>query len=279
VLHRKRPEKLSLNGLVNVRAYEDERWLSLFDELGSYSYDHHIFNSRQQPEVYRKGWEWTQTIYGLEQLDMVRPEHTAIGVGAGRECVIYWLADRLARVVATDLYGNEKWSAAGGVEADAAVMENPQAFCPRSVRLDSLEFRVMDGTDLSPFHDNTFDIAWSLSSIEHFGGHERAADAVREMARVVRPGGVVVIATEFLLLDDQIHPEFFNRNEIDQYIVSASPHLELVEPINWSMPPVDYLIDSVVAWDKIDRTRRHVVINDGENQWTSILLFFRNIER
>ncbi len=279
MLHRRRPKKISLNGLVNVTAYEDERWLSLFDELGSYSYDHHIFNSRQQPEVYRKGWEWTQTIYGLEQLDMVRPDHTAIGIGAGRECVIYWLADRLARVVATDLYGNEKWSAAGGVEADAAVMENPQAFCPRSVRLDSLEFRVMDGTDLSPFDDDTFDIAWSLSSIEHFGGHERAADAVREMARVVRPGGVVVVATEFLLLDDQVHPEFFNRNEIEQYIVSASPHLELVEPINWSLPPVDYLIDSVVAWDKIDRTRRHVVINDGENQWTSILLFFRNMQR
>jgi SAM-dependent methyltransferase len=279
VLHRGRPKKLSLSGLVNVTAYEDERWLSLFDELGSYSYDRHIFNARQQPEVYRKGWEWTQTIYGLEQLDMVRPDHTAIGIGAGRECVIYWLADRLARVVATDLYGNEKWSAAGGVEADAAVMENPQAFCPRSVRLDSLEFRVIDGTDLSPFHDNTFDIAWSLSSIEHFGGHERAADAVREMARVVRPGGVVVVATEFLLLNDQVHPEFFNKNEIDQYIVSASPHLELVEPINWSLPPVDYLIDSVVAWDKIDRTRRHVVINDGENQWTSVLLFFRNIQR
>ena len=279
MLHRRRPKKLHLNGLVNVTAYEDERWLSLFDELGSYSYDHHIFNSRQQPEVYRKGWEWTQTIYGLEQLDMIRPGHTAIGIGAGRECVIYWLVDRLARVVATDLYGNEKWSGAGGVEANPAVMENPQAFCPRSVRLDSLEFRIMDGTDLSRFQDNTFDIAWSLSSIEHFGGHERAADAVREMARVVRPGGVVVVATEFLLLDDQVHPEFFNRNEINQYIVSASPHLELVEPINWSLPPVDYLIDSVVAWDKIDRTRRHVVINDGENQWTSVLLFFRKIQR
>jgi len=274
---RRSPDKLGLNGLVNVAAYEDTDWLALFDELGSYSYENHIFGARQHPNIYRKGWEWTQTVYGLKKLGMIRPEFSAIGVGAGRECVIFWLADRLSKVVATDLYGNEEWSTTGGAEADAAVMADPQKFCPRPVRLESTEFRIMDGTDLSYYPDATFDIGWSLSSIEHFGSHERAAEAVREMARVVKPGGIVVIATEFLLLEEQTHPEYFNRAEIETYVVNASPSLELVEPVDWTLPPTDYLIDSIVAFTKVDRIRRHVVLNDGDNQWTSILCFFRRV--
>ena len=277
MIRRLRSQNLGLNGLVNVQAYEDQQWMEFFDDLSTYSYDSHIFQSRKQPDVYRKGWEWTQTIYGLEKLGMIQPGHSAIGVGAGRECVIFWLADRLKRVIATDLYGNEKWSSEGGAEANAAVLEDPQAFCPRKIRLESLEFRTMDGTDLSFYPDNEFDIAWSLSSIEHFGSHERAADAVREMARVVRPGGVVAVATEFLLLEEQTHEEYFNKGEIIKYVVEATPHLELIERISWDLPPQEYLIDSIVAFTKVDRLRRHIVLNDGDVQWTSILLFFRKV--
>jgi hypothetical protein len=114
-----------------------------------------------------------------------------------------------------------------------------------------------------------------LSSIEHFGSHSRAGDAVREMARVVRPGGVLAIATEYLLLGDQSHPEYFNRQEIEEHLLHASPLLELIEPVDWSLPPPEYLIDSIVVPQGVDRTRRHVVLNDGQVQWTSILAFFR----
>jgi SAM-dependent methyltransferase len=266
---------IGLNGLTNVAAYGDPDWYRLYEELGTYSYEAHIFDNKTPPNVYRKGWEWTQTVYGLERLGMVKPNHRAIGVGAGRECVIFWLGDRLQQVVATDLYGNEGWTSAGGREADALVLENPQAVCPRPIRQEAIEFRTMDGTDLSYFDDNTFDVAWSLSSIEHFGGHARAADAVREMGRVVRPGGVVVVATEYLLLPDQTHVEFFNRSQMEEHVINASPDLVLTEPVDWSWPPDEYLVDSIVFPHVIDRTRRHVVLNDGWVQWTSFLAFFR----
>jgi SAM-dependent methyltransferase len=266
---------LSLSGLTNPAAYRDERWLQLHNDLGTYSYETHIFGSTVPPNIYRKGWEWAQAAYGLERLGMLQPHFSAIGVGAGRECLIFWLGDRLKKVVATDLYGNDAWSNAGGREADAAVVENPAAFSPRPIREDVIEFRVMDGTDLSAYADDTFDIAWSLSSIEHFGGHARSADAVREMARVVKPGGIVVIATEYVLLEDQEHPEYFNRSMIERYVIGASPRLKLVEPIDWSLPPVEYLIDSVTLPLGVDRLRRHVVLNDGARQWTSWIAFFR----
>ena len=266
---------LALSSLTNVGAYGDHRWMELYRELGTYSYDTHIFKSDEPPNVYRKGWEWTQTIWGLERLNMLQPHHRAVGVGAGRECVIFWLGDHLRQVVATDLYGNEQWSRQGGQEADDAVLTNPQAFCPRSIREDVIEFQTMDGTDLSYYEDATFDISWSLSSIEHFGSHTRSGDAVREMARVVRSGGVVVIATELLLLPDQSHAEYFNREEFEVNVLNASPELELIEPMDWALPPPEYLIDSIVVPQGVDRTRRHVVLNDGQVQWTSALVFFR----
>jgi SAM-dependent methyltransferase len=266
---------LPLSSLTNVAAYRDPEWFALFEDLATYSHDVHIFAAKADPDIYRKGWEWVQTIYGLQKLGMIRPDHRAIGVGAGRECVIFWLGDRLRQVVATDLYGSGDWATAGGREADAAVVKNPQNFCPRPIRPESVEFKVMDGTNLDAYPDATFDFSWSLSSIEHFGSHERAAEAVREMARVVRPGGVVVVATEYLLLEEQHHPEFFNKSEMEQYVIQASPLLELIEPVDWSPPPQEYLIDAVVYPSGVDRCRRHVVLNDGTIQWTSFLAFFR----
>ncbi|HEY1651004.1 MAG TPA: class I SAM-dependent methyltransferase [Acidimicrobiales bacterium] len=268
-----------MSSLTNVAAYGDTRWMELFHDLATYSYDDHIFKGEGPPDVYRKGWEWTQTIWGLEQLNMIHPEHRAIGVGAGRECVIFWLGDRLRQVVASDLYGGAHWSDTGGREADPAVLEDPQQFCPRPIRNDVIEFKTLDGTDLGIYPADTFDFAWSLSSIEHFGSHERAADAVRELARVVRPGGIVAVATEYLLLPEQSHAEYFNRQDLEDYVIKAAPDLELIEPVDWSLPPAEFLVDSIVFPQGIERTRRHVVLNDGLVQWTSVMLFLRKKSR
>jgi SAM-dependent methyltransferase len=266
---------LPLSSLTNIEAYFDDEWLARFHDLGTYSHDKHIFTSFEPPLVHRKGWEWTQTLWGLERLGMIQPEHRALGVGAGRECLIFWLGDRIRSVVATDLYGNDGWIRKGGREADPAVLLDAQPFCPRPIRQDVIEFKTMDGTDLHEFQDDTFDFAWSLSSIEHFGSHERSADAVREMARVVRSDGIVAIATEYLLLADQSHDEYFSHDHFLRYVLEASPDLELIEPIDWSLPPVDYLIDSVCLSNARELSRRHVVLNDGYVQWTSVLAFFR----
>ncbi len=270
---------LPLNSLTNVDAYNDKRWMKLHRDLATYSYDTHVFSGGGPLGVYRKGWEWTHAIWGLEQLGMIHPQHRAIGVGAGRECVIFWLGDRLRTVVASDLYGGTRWSDTGGREADAAVLEDPQRFCPRPIRSDVIEFKTLDGTDLGFYPADTFDFAWSLSSIEHFGSHERASDAMRELARVVRPGGIVAVATEYLLLAEQTHPEYFNRPDLEKHVINASPDLELTEPIDWSLPPKEFLIDSIVFPHGIERTRRHVVLNDGSVQWTSVMFFLRKRSR
>jgi SAM-dependent methyltransferase len=55
-----------------------------------------------------------------------------------------------------------------------------------------LAFRVEDATRLS-FAAGTFDAALSYSTIEHIPGRDARRAALAEMARVVRPGGHVVV--------------------------------------------------------------------------------------
>ncbi|MFC6487376.1 class I SAM-dependent methyltransferase [Nitratireductor sp. GCM10026969] len=265
---------MPLSEVINVARYEDPEWLEFHSALEKFSIDKHVFK-HTEGEVYRKGWEWTHCIYGLSMLRAIKPSARALGVGAGREPVIFWLADQIREVVATDLYGNDTWSTNNGAEAPADIVEDAAKYCPRPFSKDRIRFENADGTNL-PYEDGSFDLCWSLSSIEHFGGHEASRQAVREMARVTRKGGIVCIATEYLLLPELSHPEFFTKGEIEEYLIGATPDLELVDGMSWDLPPFDYLIDQIcIGTESVHRRRRHVVLNDGSHQWTSFMLFFR----
>lgn len=271
------PSEMTVCGLcevTNPARYTDPEWFQLHKELEGYSLDKHCFQSFNGA-VYRKGWEWTHCIFGLRQLGMLKPQHRAIGVGAGRECVIYYLADHIAHVTATDLYGEIDWVSGGGKEADLALLTESKKFCPATVDFSKISFETKDGTKLG-YPDASFDFAWSLSSIEHFGGHDAARRALEEMSRVVRSGGIVAVATEMLMLEEHSHPEYFTRSQIiEELVTPCAGTLELVSDINFNTLTFDYLVDSVILPTGVDRKRRHVVLNDGNIQWTSILLFFR----
>ncbi len=262
-----------LSTVINPSHYLDREWIDLHHDLSRYSIDKHCFQNFSG-EIYRKGWEWTHCLYGLRKLGMLAPAHRALGVGVGRESVIYYLADYIAHVTATDLYGEATWSCSGGKEADLKMLEESKKGCPATVDFSKIRFENQNGIKLT-YQDNLFDFAWSLSSIEHFGSHHAAAEAVREMSRVVRPGGIVAIATEMLLLEEYSHPEYFTRSEIMSQLIEPSTRLDLVDAINFNTLPYEFLLDSIVVPTGVDRRRRHVILNNGHVQWTSVIFFFR----
>jgi SAM-dependent methyltransferase len=187
------------------------------------------------------------------------------------------LADRVSRVIGTDLYGNDFWSTLGGKEADAAMLEDAGRFCPTTFNSEHLTLMNMDGTKLD-FDSSSFDFVWSLSSIEHFGGHEASAKSVREMARVTKPGGVVVIATEYLL-DGRGHPEYFSSRDFKRYILGASHALSPIEPMSYKPPDPVYMRDAInVQTDDVHRRRHHIVLDDGARRWTSVIVFLRKTQ-
>ncbi len=143
-------------------------------------------------ELHRKWWEYAMLIGYLEDVDALQDDAQVLAVAAGNELPLFWLANRVGRVVATDIYGDGDFAAG---EARHEMLENPSQFAPYSYPEDRLEVRHMNALQLE-FPDAAFDIVYSLSSIEHFGSHADIQQAAREMSRVLKPGGHLIIVTE-----------------------------------------------------------------------------------
>lgn len=143
-------------------------------------------------DLHRKYWEYAMLTLFLEDVGELDDETEILSVGAGHEEVLYWLCNGVRRVVATDIYGEGDFA---DREADTLMLSDPSAFAPYPYREDRLEVRKMDARALQ-FEDESFDVVFSLSSIEHFGAPRDVASASSEIGRVLKPGGSAFIATE-----------------------------------------------------------------------------------
>ena len=252
------PRDVQLCELANPAKWDNPEWMALFRELR--------ILPDEKPQMHRKGYELTQLLFGLRHLGKLGPDRSVISVGAGHECVLYWLANHVGRVAATDRYDG-LWQAARGSEGDRRVLSNPEAYAPFPYRREALTLFQMDGRHLA-FRDETFDVAYSLSSIEHFGGFEGAVAAIDEMARVVKPGGVVVVATEYRLSGPP-YPDVFDAAQI--HGLFDRPGLQLVEPIDESVyrryrhMPIDLI--------SLPYQTPHLVVKVGQTVFTSVIAF------
>jgi ubiquinone/menaquinone biosynthesis C-methylase UbiE len=253
--------------------------------------------------VERKVWEFAMLALFLEGAGSLGEKTSALAIGAGDERMVFWLANRLGRVVATDIYGEGSFAER---EATASMLTDPAAHAPFPYREDRLEVRHADARDL-PFPDASFDVAFSLSSIEHFGGPADVARAAREMGRVLKPGGHAMVVTECFV---RLHPletamadaavraltlgakrrgatprrrliEGFTPRELRTRIVRPSG-LELMQPLDLSL--------SRESWDNLTVTHAdgrlepatgsfypHVLLRAGRSVFTSVCLPLRKV--
>lgn len=174
--------------------------------------------------IHRKDWEWAMGIVALHRLGKLDEKCTAVGVGVGTEVMPFYLANSIGHVYATDLYEAREWKAAAPIDFP----DNPEKYAPFPYRKDALTISRMNGTKLQ-FPSETFDIAFSFSSIEHFGGrnHSGALRSLREMERVLKPGGAAVVATEYIINNEE-HHEFFNERTIYSDLIGKVKALRLV---------------------------------------------------
>jgi len=193
--------------------YNDPDWVGTLTDLG-YPFD--------GKSLAKKGWEYAQLLYGLRRLNCLKSDARALSVGCGSEPHLYYLTNYIAEVVGVDLFEGEL----------ADVVKDPGAYARMDYRAERLQLSRMDGRRLA-FPDNCFDIVFSLSSIEHFGGHTGAARASYEIGRVLKPGGIAAIATEFILSGAN-HSDFFSWEDLHKYVIEPS-NLELIEPIDTSI--------------------------------------------
>jgi SAM-dependent methyltransferase len=186
---------------------------------------------------YRKYWEIAMAVRALRQYGALRADATLLGVGAGAETTVFFLTNYVDRVVATDLYLN-----AGDWDESAPwyMLIAPERFAPYPFRADRLVVQNMDGR-LLRYPDDTFDGIFSSGSIEHFGDMESIAASAYEMGRVLKPGGVLTLSTEYLINgpaggDGWSGLRFFSRAALQRYIVEASG-LEPVDDLQTNVSP------------------------------------------
>src|SRR6188472_1939925 len=232
--------------------------------------------------IHRKDWEWALGIIAMRRFGKLNEKSTAIGIGSGTEPVPFYLSNKVKHVYATDLYGqNDGWKRA----APSDFPENPKKYTPFPYKEDALTVLRMDGTKLE-FPSESFDIAFSFSSIEHFGGgdrknHSGALRSLKEIERVLKPGGLAVITTEYII-NDKEHPEFFNRRTIYSDLIDKLERLKLVEPLDLRITSktLDTVIDysSAVHWDassnddEFKKNHPLVLIRVGNILVTSLML-------
>jgi len=209
-------------------------------------------------------------VYGLTRLNRLTDETRILSVGAGHERVLYWLANHAGHVIATDMYEGI-WRSIGDQEGDEQVLRTPVDYAPFPYRVDHLTFLKMDGCALGLAY-GCVDVAYSLSSIEHFGGVAGARAAIAEMARTVRPGGIVAVATECVVAGPP-HEETFQPAEIRALF--DFPALRLVQPIDDRVyERYDYL---AVDLYRNPHQTPHMVVRWNDTVFTTVMVFLEKM--
>ena len=163
---------------------------------------------------YRKDWEVAMAVRALQPV--ITPSSRILGVGAGTEPTLFYLTNHVREVHATDLYlsdpppqrndlmariknvfrPQEASHALWHESANRGMFLDPGRYWPGQWNPRRLVVQHMNGLDLR-YEDETFDGVFSSGSIEHFGGHDEVRRSVSEMIRVLKPGGILSVSTEF----------------------------------------------------------------------------------
>jgi SAM-dependent methyltransferase len=266
-------EHFRLNRLCCVEDWENSEIIDTLSQIRK-------FNS--EGFKHRKDWEWAMGILAIQKFGKLNENSTALGVGTGTEPVPFYLANKIKHVYATDLYGeNSAWERAAPLE----FYDNPEPYSSFPYNKDALTVSIMDGTKLE-FPSETFDVAFSFSSIEHFGGknHSGALRGLREMERVLRPDGLAIITTEYII-NNKDHKEFFNKRTIYSDLINKLEYLRLVEPLYLGTTTktlntvIDFSMD--MNWDSLESDFKKIhpliLVRLRNILFTSIVLVFKKL--
>ena len=142
-----------------------------------------------------KNWEIAMALYGFDNtIGDLRNKNIA-GIGAGTELLTELLAERGAIIFPSDRYLEKTaWS----------------DVVPQGYMISSQSYNQIPNVhrNIIPVHadaralempSNFFDAVYSSGSIEHFGGLAAVEAAAAEISRILKPGGIASISTEFRL--------------------------------------------------------------------------------
>lgn len=150
---------------------------------------------RLQPRIVPRMWEFTMAYLALARAGMLDGDKQGLTFGSGQEPLIFAAASRAASLLVTDLYTEDSsWDIARtDSPKDFVLRAAPPGFDASNLEVRSMDMRRVDVPDAS------IDFCYSISAFEHIGDDPDFLQHLREVRRVLRPGGVYVMTTEVRL--------------------------------------------------------------------------------
>jgi glycosyltransferase involved in cell wall biosynthesis/SAM-dependent methyltransferase len=216
---------------------------------------------------WRKHWEIAMAMRTFARAGLLDERHDFLGVGAGNEPTIFLLTRHARRVVATDLYLEPGWEES----ANASMLTDPGWHWPFAWRPERLQVTPMNALDLR-FPDESFHAIFSSSSIEHLGNRRSIARSLDEMHRVLAPGGILSISSEYRIAGPSPGipgVAMFDAQDIDELFV-AEREWSLVDPFDDALSPSTLVTQADFATVNEDQRRQ---VHELGGHYTHLLEF------
>jgi SAM-dependent methyltransferase len=270
--------KISLCKVANINDFDNEDLLKTFKK---YNY----LGTKQFPQAIddvelknRKTWEIIMAMHSFDKMGIINSQSEILGIGAAKEATISMLSNHVKRVFATDIYlDGGSWQ--HWYEKELLVDARP--YMRENYNHKRVVWQHVDGRDL-PYEDNSFDGVFSCSSVEHFGDESDIRKAIEEACRVLRPGGVAAISSEFKISgegDGFANVQLFDKDRIQKVWIDGIDW-SLVEMIDYELDDTDYIDFERSISDKEYQkvAHPHIKLDNGSYKWTSIHMTFRKAE-
>ncbi len=229
-------------------------------------------------EKERKLWEWVMGFKALREYGYMKKDKIALGIGCGYEPIMYVLAKYLKMVIGTDLYGQTSFR---NNEASDDILKDPSSKCSFPYDKNSLLIRSMDACSID-FASNSFDILFSFSSLEHFGTTQNILESMKHSYRVLKKGGIYVIALDYIFKYPGQYKErdkrsgqnneFFTREEVEYLIKESGFHTK--EKINYDVDEshITNIYDVYTALSTTGKRTPHIYLKCDDYYFTSLFL-------
>jgi SAM-dependent methyltransferase len=185
-----------------------------------------MWDDGREVMLHRKMWEWLFIAEALRERGMLAAGHTGLGFGVGQEPLVALFADAGCDLVATD-QPRESAVATGWTDSEvewAGGLEHLNTFglCAAEDFGQRVAYRPVDMNAL-PADLHGFDFAWSSCALEHLGTLSAGMDFVVAQMDCLRPGGVAVHTTEYLVSSNESTVEaggtvFYRHRDIEEVV-------------------------------------------------------------
>jgi len=148
---------------------------------------------RLSPSYHRKQWEFALIYLALEAKGKLNPQSRGIAFGAGRERLLFAVANRVGHLLATDLYTpNSQWLGARTNSPKEWLLKS----APFPVDAAKLDATFMDMTDVT-HEPNSVDFCYSSCAFEHIGKErETFVKHLSDVAKILKQNGIYTLTTE-----------------------------------------------------------------------------------